>query len=106
MNENKDVSKIISIASERGLIVQPQSKGYLLKIPLFKEVRGTISTTGEDVRLGKQPLSYLPYCVNSISEIKTVADRLWRNENYKRMVQKAQANARRKKSNPNQKRQG
>lgn len=72
----KKEARIFTLAKERGVKVQQTAPGYLLQIPLFQENR---------------PLSYLPYRVNTIGEVESVARRLWGNENYKQMVKKAQA---------------
>lgn len=105
MKEKSDVNKIVSLATERGIIVQPQPAGYLLKIPLFKETAGEKDAAEEQTRKNR-PFSYLPYSVENISEIKTVADRLWKNENYKRMVQKSQTASKCRNTTPSRKRQG
>lgn len=71
MEQQISNKQALNLAASRGLKVKEASTGYLIEIPLFQN---------------NQCKSYLPYAVSNAEEVGIVAERLWKNESYRKQV--------------------
>ena len=73
MEQQTSNKQVLNLAIRRGLKVKETSTGYLIEIPLFQN---------------NQCKAYLPYAVSDVEEVGIVAERLWKNENYRKQVKR------------------